>query len=70
MESLILKELEQMELASELLERDFYSLSGGEKTSMMIIALFLRKDSFVLLDEPTYHLDWQKKESLARYLKK
>ena len=70
MESLILKELEQMELASELLERDFYSLSGGEKTSMMIIALFLRKDSFVLLDEPTNHLDWQKKESLARYLKK
>ena len=70
MESLILKEMEQMELSVDLLDRDFRTLSGGEKTSILIIALFLRKDTFVLLDEPTNHLDQQKKDALARYLKR
>lgn len=70
MESLILKEMEQMELPVDLLDRDFRTLSGGEKTSILIIALFLRKDTFVLLDEPTNHLDGQKKDALARYLKR
>lgn len=70
MESRIYKEVEQMELSSELLDRDFHTLSGGEKSSMMIIALFLRRDGFVLLDEPTNHLDPQKRETLARYLKR
>ncbi len=69
-ESRIYKELAQMKLSSELLERDFASLSGGEQTCMLIIALFLRKDPFVLLDEPTNHLDREKKEFLKGYLKK
>lgn len=69
-ESLIQKEVEQMELSAKLLEREFSTLSGGEKTSMMIIALFLRKDGFVLLDEPNNHLDQQKREALERYLKR
>lgn len=67
-ESIICKELEQMQLSAELLNRDFQTLSGGEKTCMQIIALFLRKDPYVLLDEPTNHLDVKKKEVLAGYL--
>lgn len=68
MESMIYREVEKMQLSSALLERDFATLSGGEKTSMMIISLFLRKEGFVLLDEPTNHLDMSRKEGLSKYL--
>ncbi len=70
MEYRIYKELAQMRLPAELLERDFSILSGGEQTCMLIIALFLRKDAFVLLDEPTNHLDKEKKEHLKQYLRR
>ena len=66
----IYKEMAQMKLSVDLLERDFSTLSGGEKTCILIIVLFLRKDSFVLLDEPTNHLDIEKKEHLMNYLTK
>ena len=69
MESLILKEVERMQLDSSLLEQDFSILSGGEKTCMMILSLFLRQDGFVLLDEPTNHLDIQRKAVVSEYLK-
>lgn len=62
-ESRIYKEMAQMRLSADLLERNFSTLSGGEKTCILILALFLRKDSFVLLDEPTNHLDIQKKNT-------
>lgn len=69
-ESKIYKELKDMQLDTSLLDRDFETLSGGERTSMLIIALFLRKDTFVLLDEPTNHLDEQRKRAVAAYLKR
>ena len=69
MENRIYKEVAHMGLPDDLLERDFFTLSGGEKTSILILALFLRKESFVLLDEPTNHLDTEKKERLKNYLK-
>lgn len=70
MESHICRELSQMGLSETLLEQEFDTLSGGEQTCMLIIALFLRKDTFVLLDESTNHLDVSKKEHLKEYLKK
>lgn len=70
MESRIKRELNYMQLPEELLEREYQSLSGGEKTKMQIIALFLRNNAFVLLDEPTNHLDIHGKEVLASYLQK
>lgn len=70
MEGRILKEMADMGLREELAYREYDTLSGGEKTRMMIIALFLRKNSFVLLDEPTNHLDIAGKKLLAEYLSK
>lgn len=70
MESKILKEMDEMGLDSALLERDFETLSGGEKTRIMLLTLFLRKKQFLLLDEPTNHLDEAGKDAVAQYLQK
>lgn len=69
-ESRILKEMAEMNLAPELLEREFSTLSGGEKTRIMLLTLFLKKNSFVVLDEPTNHLDTLGKEAVVCYLQK
>lgn len=75
MESLIRRELFLMRLEEALLSREYASLSGGEKTKLQIIMLFLRKnvlqrDGLVLLDEPTNHLDRRGKEILRGYLQR
>ncbi|MGL4738517.1 MAG: ribosomal protection-like ABC-F family protein [Cellulosilyticaceae bacterium] len=70
MESKILKEMDDMGLDPKLLERDFDTLSGGEKTRIMLLTLFLRKKQFILLDEPTNHLDEAGKDAVAQYLQK
>ncbi len=67
-EAWIRREFNLMDLSQDLLERDFSTLSGGEKTKALIIALFLRKNHFLLLDEPTNHLDIEGKRTLAKYL--
>lgn len=69
-ESRILKEMDEMQLDKALLDREFDTLSGGEKTRIMLLTLFLRKKSFVLLDEPTNHLDTEGKEAVVAYLQK
>ncbi len=69
-ESRIEKELQLMALSPALLERDFDTLSGGERTKILIICLFLRANPFILMDEPTNHLDIAGKAALARYLSK
>ncbi len=69
-ESNIYREAEHMRLDSRLLEQDFDTLSGGERTRMIILALFLRREGYVLLDEPTNHLDHAGKQALTEYLKK
>lgn len=70
MESKILKEMEEMSLDKSILDREFETLSGGEKTRVMLLTLFLRKKAFVLLDEPTNHLDDDGKEAVMAYLQK
>lgn len=70
MESKILKEMDEMGLEASLLDRAFETLSGGEKTRIMLLTLFLRKRTFVLLDEPTNHLDEEGKEAVVHYLQK
>jgi lincosamide and streptogramin A transport system ATP-binding/permease protein len=69
LEAFIRKELNLLELDEGLLKRDFDTLSGGEQTKVLLLSLFLRKDTFLLLDEPTEHLDIENKKIIANYLK-
>ena len=69
MESRIIKEIHLMNLSESLLNRDYDTLSGGEKTKVNLITLFLKSNVFVLLDEPTNHLDIEGKKIIAEYLK-
>ncbi|MGE5402662.1 MAG: ribosomal protection-like ABC-F family protein [Ignavibacteriales bacterium] len=67
-DSLIEKEAANMGLKTDILFRPFKTLSGGEKTRALILSLFLKKDCFPLLDEPTDHLDYNGRELLTEYL--
>lgn len=52
-----------------LLEQPFTSLSGGEKTKVMLGQILLSNPSILLLDEPTNHLDMQAIEWLENYVR-
>lgn len=69
----IAREFDAMGLAADLLERPFASLSGGEQTRALIVALFLDESSagpgvYPLIDEPTNHLDADGRAALMCYL--
>ncbi len=51
-----------------VLERPFSSLSGGEQVKLLLAALFLKKHRFLLIDEPTDHLDADGRRAVARWL--
>ena len=44
------------------------TLSGGEKARMMFMALYLKQPNFMILDEPTNHIDLESREELERQL--
>lgn len=67
-DSRIEKEFSEIGMDSRLLNRDFSTLSAGEQTRALIISLFLKKDSYPLLDEPTDHLDIKGRMLLGEYL--
>ncbi|HEX2865708.1 MAG TPA: ATP-binding cassette domain-containing protein [Ignavibacteriales bacterium] len=67
-DSLIEKEALSIGLEADVLRRPFSTLSGGEKTRALILPLFIRRDTFPLLDEPTDHLDLSGREHLSAYL--
>jgi lincosamide and streptogramin A transport system ATP-binding/permease protein len=69
-DEIIEKESVKIGLDEEILNRPFNTLSGGEKTRALILPLFLKKDCFPLLDEPTDHLDIEGRELLADFLSK
>jgi len=69
-DSMIEKEFSELGMRSDLLQREFRTLSGGEQTRAQIISLFLKKNSFPLIDEPTDHLDMKGRKVLAEYLSK
>ena len=64
------RELSYLDVAEEALWRPFSSLSGGERTKVLLAALFLREGRFPLIDEPTNHLDACGREAAAAYLRR
>ncbi|WP_315115984.1 ribosomal protection-like ABC-F family protein [uncultured Clostridium sp.] len=53
----------------DFLNRDFISLSGGEKTIVILGKILLQNPDVLLLDEPSNHLDMASIEWLESYLK-
>ena len=64
----ICRELAKLSVDEDVLYRPFSTLSNGERTKVMLAALFVRENSFLLIDEPTNHLDMEARELVARYL--
>ena len=64
----IQRELGLLDLAEEALERPFGQLSNGERTKVLLAALFLKENAFLLIDEPTNHLDLEGRRKLGHYL--
>lgn len=52
----------------QLLDKNYSSLSGGEKTIVNLISILLQNPDILLLDEPTNHLDINMLEWLENYL--
>ena len=62
------RELFRLSVDENALRRPFSTLSGGEKTKVLLAGLFLLDNAFLLIDEPTDHLDMAARETVARYL--
>lgn len=56
--------------SSEILDRPYNSLSGGEKRRVGIAKLLIEPLDLILLDEPTNHLDIEGVSWLARHIRK
>ncbi|KAF1085320.1 putative ABC transporter ATP-binding protein YheS [Sporotomaculum syntrophicum] len=65
----LLRELNLLDVAEDVLYRPFNTLSDGERTKVLLAALFLKENSFLLIDEPTNHLDMHARKLVSDYLK-
>jgi len=64
----LLREMALLEIPERLLSQPFGTLSNGERTKLLICALFLREHNFLLIDEPTNHLDMHGRDVMKKYL--
>ena len=53
-----------------LVDKEYNSLSGGEKRIVSLAAIMIKKPSILLLDEPTNHLDIETLEWFENFIKK
>ena len=58
-----------LKLDESFLNKEFNLLSGGEKTTVVLVKLLIDNPDILLLDEPTNHLDMESIEWLEVYLK-
>jgi len=65
----LIRELNLLEVSSDILYRPFYTLSNGEQTKVLLAALFLKENGFLLIDEPTNHLDMNGRRIVSDYLR-
>ncbi len=66
----MIREISQLDVDADVLYRPFETLSNGERTKILLAALFLNADQFLLIDEPTNHLDSETRQRVGEYLKK
>lgn len=64
-----LAQLELFQLNNIHLNQSFSSLSGGQKTKLLLTKAVLSNSDFVLLDEPTNNLDKSTREILYKWIK-
>ena len=64
----IRKELNLMDADPDIMWRPQDTLSGGERTKLMLAYLFASEGKYPLIDEPTNHLDMRGRQSVAKYL--
>ncbi len=57
-----------LKFSEEFKNRKFHTLSGGEKTTVMLGKILLQNADILLLDEPTNHLDIESVEWLEDFL--
>ncbi|CCI85683.1 ABC superfamily ATP binding cassette transporter [Lactobacillus pasteurii DSM 23907 = CRBIP 24.76] len=62
------RELNLMKVDPDIIWQPFSTLSGGEKTKVLLALSFTDEDSFPLIDEPTNHLDEAAREQVEQYL--
>ena len=65
----LLRELNLLDFSLEALYRPYATLSGGERVKGLLAALFLRENHFLLIDEPTNHMDAHGRRALGAYLR-
>ncbi len=58
-----------LKITEEMQLKDFNSLSGGEKTTVMLGKILLQRTNILLLDEPSNHLDMDSLEWLEEYIR-
>ena len=63
------RELSLLDADIDILNRPFDTLSNGERTKVLLAALFLRGNGYLLIDEPTNHLDAPARKAVSDYLK-
>ena len=66
----LLREAGLLEVDGEALYRPFSTLSNGERTKVLLAALFCGEDRYLLIDEPTNHLDAHARRVTADYLRR
>jgi len=68
-EGVLQRECSLLEIEMDCLYKPFGLLSGGQQTKVMLVALFLKDNGFLLIDESTNHLDKYTRNILGKYLK-
>lgn len=67
-ESELRSKLHQFYFGEESIEKKIKNISGGEKVRIKLLELILKKANFLILDEPTNHIDIDTKEILENSL--